>query len=97
MEQPNVPQDLKVDWDTLNVPYVSPSTLEWAIERDKNMQRFAKQLIERVGAAEQRATIAEAKLARVQENIRVAMTMPEMMALVAMAEAELTRRQAQPA
>jgi hypothetical protein len=48
----SIPADLKVDWDTLNEPYVTPVTLKWAIEREQNMQSFARKLIERIGCAD---------------------------------------------
>lgn len=43
-----IPDDLKADYRTLAEPYVEPATLQWAIERDKNMQKFAHKLIERI-------------------------------------------------
>jgi len=52
-----IPSDLKVDYATLCEPYVEPATLAWAIERDKNMQRFAKGLVERI--ADLAAEVAE--------------------------------------
>lgn len=47
-----IPDDLKLDWETLNAPYLKPVTLEWAIERDMSMRQFAKKLIERIARLE---------------------------------------------
>lgn len=44
----------KVDHSTLSEPYVAPTTLKWAIEREQNMQKFAKKLIEELSTAEAR-------------------------------------------
>jgi hypothetical protein len=47
-----ISEDLLVDYSTLCEEYLTPASLEWAIERDKNMQHFAKKLIERIGCIE---------------------------------------------
>jgi hypothetical protein len=49
---PIIPEDLKVDYQCCGEPYVVPASIEWAIERDKNMQKFARKLIERIGRVE---------------------------------------------
>ncbi len=61
-EKQAISERWQLDYRTLEGPYVTPANLEWAITRDKNMQRIARQLIEELSAAEARAEKAEALL-----------------------------------
>lgn len=62
---PPIPEDLRLDYETLCAPYLAPATLEWAIEREKAGQQFSKSLIERIA----KLTAANEELER--ENTRL--------------------------
>ena len=62
----HIPEDLRVDWQTLQPPYVEPATLQWAIERDKNMQKFALKLIERIGVCARAVALLKAENERLR-------------------------------